>query len=241
MKIENKIALVTGANRGIGKALVESLLQHGAEKVYAAARKLDSLPDFGDDRVVPVQLDINNLDEIVRVAAQITDVDLLLNNAGVAAFVSLIDGPIDLIARDMQTNYFGTLNVIRAFIPSLEKRPGSAIANIASIAAFVNFPMLGGYSASKAANFSMSQGLRIELAPRGISVHTINPGPIDTDMAKGLEMDKTTPAQAAANMLAGIEAGEADIFPDEGAQGMISVWKNDYRELEAMVAQMAEG
>ena len=206
MKISEKIALVTGANRGIGRAVVEELLNRGAKKVYAAAREISKLPDFEDDRVVPLKLDINDREQIDLAASIASDVDLLINNAGVAAFTSLLDGPRELIERDMTTNYFGTLDMVRAFVPVLESKVEPVIANVVTIAAFVNFPILGGYSASKSALFSLSQGIRIELAQKGIAVHTINPGPIDTDMAKDFPADKTSPADAAANMLS-VEGG----------------------------------
>ena len=238
MNFEGKSVLVTGANRGIGLAIVQALLKRNVGKVYAAARNPQNLPSFDDERVVPVQLDIND-EAQVRAAAQFaSDVDVLVNNAGVAAFTGLIEGPRDLIERDMNTNYFGTLDMVRAFVPVLEKSSDAAIVNVVTIAAFVNFPMLGGYSASKSALFSLSQGIRIELADKSIAVHTVNPGPIDTDMARDFPADKSSPAQTATNILDGIEAGVADIFPDDGGRQMFDVWKRDYRELEQMVFDM---
>jgi short-subunit dehydrogenase len=138
----------------------------------------------------------------------------------------------------MQTNYFSTLDMIRNFVPLLETKRNAAIVNVASIAAFVNFPIIGGYSASKAALFSLSQGIRIELATRGIAVHTVNPGPIDTELAREFEADKASPKETAENIIRGLENDEADIFPDVGGQQMFDVWRNDYRDLEAMVLQM---
>ena len=238
MKIEGRTAFVSGANRGIGKAIVEELLQNGVEKVYAGARKLDSLPDWNDARVVPVELDITNEKQVQAAAVKAGDVDLLINNSGVASFSSILDGPIENVQKDMNTNYFGTLNMTRAFVPVLEKSKDAALVNVVTIGAFVNFPIIGGYCASKAALFSMTQAARIELAPRGISVHTVNPGPIDTDMAKDFETDKTSPEETAKNIVAGLKADEADIFPDQGGQGMFEVWKKDYRELEKMISEM---
>lgn len=238
MKIENKIALVTGANRGIGLAIVNALLDNGIARVYAAARDVASLPEFNDERVVPIQLDITNAQQVLQAASVATDVDLLINNAGVAAFTSLVSGPRDLLERDMNTNYFGTLNMVRAFVPVLETKRDASIVNIVTIAAFANFPMIGGYSASKSALFSMSQGIRIELAQKGIAVHTVNPGPIDTDLAKDFPADKASPEQTAANILAGLADDEADIFPDEFGRNLFEVWKKDYRDLEQVVFDM---
>lgn len=238
MKLADKTVLVTGANRGIGKAIVEALLEKDVKKVYAAARNTASLPDFGDTRVVPLDLDITN-EALVRSAAKTAnDIDLLVNNAGVASFGSLLSAPREDLQRDVDTNYFGTLDVIRTFVPVLEARSEASIVNVVTIAAFVNFPILGGYSASKSALWSASQGLRIELAPKGISVQTVNPGPIDTDMAKDLPMDKTSAEETAANILKGIEAGDADIFPDGASAGMFEAWSSDYRQLEKMVYDM---
>ena len=238
MRLDEKTVLITGSNRGIGSAIVTALLGRDVKKIYAAARQPDNLPDFGDDRVVPLKLDITDPDQVRRAAESAVDVDLLINNAGVAAFTSLLDGPLELLQRDMGTNYFGTLDMVRSFVPVLETKRDAAIVNVVTIAAFVNFPMVGGYSASKSALFSLSQGIRIELATRGIAVHTVNPGPIDTDLAADFPAEKASPESTAENILAALENGEIDIFPDVGSQEMITVWKNDYRELEQMVNQM---
>ncbi|MDJ0917248.1 MAG: SDR family oxidoreductase [Woeseiaceae bacterium] len=238
MTLSNKIVLVTGANRGIGKALVEGLLQKDVRKVYAAARKTSSLPDFGDTRVVPLELDITNEEQIRDAARAASDTDLLINNAGVLSAGSLITAQKADFEYDMNVNYYGTLDVIREFVPVLETKPDAGIVNVVTIAAFVSFPALGGYSASKSALWSASQGLRIELASKGISVQTVNPGPIDTDMARDIDMDKTSPEETAANILAGIEAGDADIFPDGASEGMFNAWSDDYRQLEKMVYDM---
>lgn len=238
MNLSGKNILVTGANRGIGFAIVKALLNRGVNKVYAGARDPQKLPEFGDTRVVPLKLDITNKEQVEAAAKTAGDVDVLVNNAGVAAFSSLLDGPLDLVERDMQTNYFGTLDMVRTFVPTLEGRDGAAIVNLVTIAAFANFPILGGYSASKSALFSLSQGIRIELAPRNISVHTVNPGPIDTDLASEFPTDKADTDQTAENIIAGLENDEADIFPDETGRQMFDVWKSDYRGLERMVYEM---
>lgn len=241
MELKNRTVLVTGANRGMGRELVVQLLAAGARKVYAAARRAESLPDFADPRVMPLALDITDPAQVHRAASEAGDVDLLVNNAGRAAFASLLDAAPEELRADLETNYFGTLEVIRAFLPVLEAKADAAIVNVVSIAAFVNFPGLGGYSASKAALFSLSQGIRIELAARGIGVHTVNPGPVDTDMARDLEMPKTSPREVVTNILDSLRRGEADIFPDPTAAQMFEVWRGDYRELEKTVAQMQAG
>lgn len=238
MNLKEKTVLITGANRGIGYALVKALLAQGVSKIYAGARNPQKLPDFGNDRVVPIELDITNKKHIEAAANAANDVSVLINNAGVAAFSSLLDGPLDLVERDMNTNYFGTLDMVRSFVPVLEEKPGATIVNVVTIAAFANFPILGGYSASKSALFSLSQGIRTELATRNIAVHTVNPGPIDTDMAADFPTDKADVDQTARNIIAGIENDEADIFPDEAGRQMFDVWKSDYRSLERMVYDM---
>ena len=238
MKLENKTIFVSGANRGIGKSIVEALLKQPVVKIYAAARKIEDLPAFGDTRVVPVRLDITNLDLVKSAADQAQDVDVLINNAGVATFTSVVSGNPDMLKHDMNVNYFGTLSMIRAFVPVLEKRGNGAIANVISIVGLASVFTAGGYSASKAALFSATQAIRAELKAKNISVHAIFPGPIDTDMAHNLDMPKTSPKVAAENIVNGIIAGQEDIFPDTMSSQMGELWAKDPKGLERQLASM---
>lgn len=238
MKLENKVIFVTGANRGIGRAIVEALLKKGVRKVYAAARKVEDLPKWGDARVVSVQLDITIPAQIQKAAAGAKDVNALINNAGVASMASVVTGAEEMLIHDMQVNYFGTLNMVRAFVPVIEKNGPGAIANISSVVGLASMPAIGGYSASKAALFSASQAMRAELKARNISVHTIFPGPIDTDMARGFEFDKTSPQITAENILEGINTGNEDIFPDPMSAGVGEAWSKDPKSLERSFSSM---
>ena len=235
MNLKNKVFLVSGANRGIGRATVQALLAEDVAKVYATARNTDDLPDFADDRVVALQLDITDAGSIQRAVAAAPDVDVLINNAGVLTFGSVLDQPVGDIQADFSTNLYGTLNVIRAFLPGLEAKSDAAIVNVASMAAFVNFPGFGGYSASKAALYSISQGMRTELAPRGVRVHTVNPGAIDTDMTRDIAFDKADVLTTGRNIVLGLQNGDDDIFPDAGSRQMYEVWRANYRDLEKVV------
>lgn len=238
MKLTDKTILVSGANRGIGRATVNALLTERVEKIYATARNTGDLPDFGDPRVVPLQLDITDADSIASAARVANDIDVLINNAGVLHIGSLLEQTNEEIEANFTTNFYGTLSVIRNFLPVLESKPDASIVNVVTIAAFVNFPGLGSYSASKAALFSLSQGIRTELAPRGINVHTVNPGPIDTDMTRDLPFDKADVAETGRNIVAGLKNGEADIFPDASSRQMFGVWSGNYRDLEQAVYEM---
>jgi NAD(P)-dependent dehydrogenase (short-subunit alcohol dehydrogenase family) len=241
-KIEGKAALVTGANRGIGRAFVEELLAAGVAKVYAAARDTETLSDLvemGNGRVVPLALDVTKPNMIEAAAEIHRDVALLINNAGVAAFEGIIDARSGAPARDeMETNYFGTFNMIRAFAPVLAANGGGAIVNLSSIAAHVNFPVLGSYSASKAAVHSLTQGVRAELAAQGTLVVGVYPGPVDTDMVASLPMDKTPPNRVVRTVLDGVEAGEEDIYPDPMSSEMRSGLLGDPKAVEKQVAGM---
>ncbi|GFE61808.1 SDR family oxidoreductase [Geobacter sp. AOG2] len=238
MKLENKTIFVSGANRGIGKALVEALLKQPTGKIYAAARTIADLPDFGDARVVKVHLDITDQDLINKAAALAQDVDLLINNAGVAAFASVVSGDPDALKRDMNVNYFGTIGMVRAFVPVFEKRGGGAIANVISVIGLASMAAVGGYCASKAALFSATQAIRAELKAKNISVHGIFPGPIDTDMARDFDMPKTDVHVTAENIVKGIMAGQEDIFPDPMSLQVNELWSKDPKGLERQFAAM---
>ena len=241
-RIEEKAALVTGANRGIGKAFVEELLAAGAAKVYATARKTASLKDLvekGDGRVVALELDVTNPERIEAIAKDHGDVSLLINNAGIANYTGIIDaGSIESARDEMETNYFGVLNMVRAFAPVLAANGGGAIVNVSSVAGLVNFPILGSYSASKAAVHSLTQGARAELAKQGTLVAGVYPGPVDTDMAAEFPMDKTSPNAIARTILDGVESGEEDIYPDPVSSEMRAGLLGDPKAVERQAGQM---
>ncbi|MBY5988351.1 SDR family oxidoreductase [Roseovarius atlanticus] len=241
-QIAGRTALVTGANRGIGKAFVEELLAAGAAKVYAAARNPDTLNDLvakGAGKVVAVAIDVTNPDTIAAAARELTDVDLLINNAGVANFAGIVSAPDAAPARaEMEVNFFGVFDMTRAFAPILKSNGGGIIVNMGSIASFVNFPVLGSYSASKAAVHSLTQSTRAELAAQGTSVHGVYPGPIDTDLATRFPMDKTSPNAAVQAILAGVETGQDDIYPDPTALVMRDNLRADPKAVEKETGAM---
>ncbi|MBA4118588.1 MAG: short-chain dehydrogenase [Candidatus Puniceispirillum sp.] len=237
MTYDNKVIFVSGANRGIGKAIVEALLKHNVQKVYAAARHLENL-SFQDARVVPVQLDITNPVQVRNAAQLAQDTDILINNAGALAFAPIVAGKIDDIVSDMQVNFFGTVNMIQSFAPVIEKKGGGAIANLISIVGLA--PMVGaaGYCASKSALFSATQAMRTELKPKHISVHGIFPGPIDTRMAKDFNFPKASADITAENIIGGIAAGHEDIFPDPMSKDLSQLWAKNPKDLEKQFATM---
>jgi NAD(P)-dependent dehydrogenase (short-subunit alcohol dehydrogenase family) len=238
--LNGKTVLVTGSNRGIGAAVVRELLKTGVAKVYAAARNPKSLPDFNDARVKPLALDITDKASVAAARDTATDVDVLVNNAGTAGFNTLLESEIEAIASDMNTNYYGTLNVIRAFAPQFTVRKSGTIVNVVSVVGLTSAPGLPGYSASKAALQSATQSIRAALKPSNVDVLGVYPGPIDTDMAKDLPWDKATPESAAEIIVAGIEAGETYIFPDPLSQNVAKLWESDGRALDVVLAQRAE-
>lgn len=229
-KIEGQTALVTGANRGIGRAFVDELLERGVAKVYAGARNpaaLDDLAAKSGGKVVPVKLDVTNADEIAAAATN-KDVGILINNAGTANFSSLTTPGADDLGRvEMETNYFGTLNMSQAFAPVLKANGGGAIINIGSIASHVNFPVLGTYSASKAAVHSLTQGLRAQLAGQATQVVGVYPGPVDTDLAAKFDADKTAPQEVVRQVLDALEKGEEDVFPDPTSAQLYDQFRAD--------------
>jgi NAD(P)-dependent dehydrogenase (short-subunit alcohol dehydrogenase family) len=235
MTLSNKVALVSGANRGIGAAIVKELLNAGVAKVYATARDPKTLPSFEDLRVVPLQMDITSDASVNEAAAAVQDLDVLVNNAGTMAFGNYLGNSWDSFEGDMQTNYLGTLRVLRAFTPQLVARKSGTIANLCSIVGLSAVPLITGYSASKAALHSLTQSLRGALEKDNVTVVGIYPGPIDTVLARDLPYpDKATPESAAAHIVEGIAAGRAYIFPDPLAQQVEHLWATDNRKLEYM-------
>jgi len=237
MQLKDKTALVTGANRGIGKSIVEELLAQGIGKVYATARNVKNLPNFGDIRVIPLELDITKSQQIQKVVEAAQDIQLLVNNAGVATSASFWTSDQDDLAYDMNVNYYGTINMIKAFAPVLEKNAEAAIVNIISVAGLAGISMFSGYSASKAALFSATQSIRADLAPKNIHVVGVYPGPIDTDMAKDVPMDKTSPKIVAQNIVAGILENTEYIFPDPMSQQVGETWSKSPKALEKQFAE----
>ncbi|KLN61819.1 short-chain dehydrogenase [Kiloniella spongiae] len=241
-KVKGKVALVTGANRGIGHAFVEEIIAAGASKVYATARDTDRLAGLVKEyegKVIPVELDVNQPDTIKAIANEFKDVSLLINNAGIARFTSFMTASSLDDARDeMETNYFAPMNMIRAFAPVLKANDGGAIVNISSVAGYLNFPVLGSYSASKAAVHSLTQGVRAELAMQGTHVVGVYPGPIDTDMTAGIALDKTAPNEVAKKVLEAVENGVEDVYPDPMSVDFHAGFLNDPKALEKQVGEM---
>jgi short-subunit dehydrogenase len=234
MKIKNSTAMVTGANRGIGKAYVEALITRGAKKVYAAIRDVETFTKSSveciekhKDVIELVPLDITNEKQIASSVTKAEDIDLLINNAGIANYTGLISANnLNSARKEMEVNYFGTLSMIRAFAPILKNNGGGTIVNVLSVASLANFPVLGSYSASKAALYSLTQGVRAELDQQGTHVLGVYPGPIDTDMAKDFPVEKSSPEETATATLQAIEDGKEDIFIDVFAMQFLKDFQN---------------
>jgi NAD(P)-dependent dehydrogenase (short-subunit alcohol dehydrogenase family) len=211
--------LVTGANRGIGRALVEEALRRGATRVYAAARHPVAHPDA---RVTPLALDVTDAEQIQQAAAGVESLDLLINNAGVQP-VDDLSGPA-VIEQALAVNLFGTYRATHAFLPSLTRSRGTIVNNV-SLSALAPVPFAPAYSISKAAAFSLTQSLRMLLARQSVTVHSVLTGPTDTEMTRDLDIPKATPESVARAIFDGIENGEEDIFPDPLSQAMAEGWR----------------
>jgi len=211
MDIAGKTALVTGANRGLGRHLAAQLRDRGAV-VYAAARNPATIDLPG---VTPVQLDITDAASVTAAAAALSDVAILVNNAGSSTGASLLTGNVANIRTEMDTHFFGTLAVTRAFAPQLAAHDRSAVLNILSVLSWLSFPGSGAYCAAKSAEWSLTNALRQELAAQGTRVSSLHVGYMDTDMTRGVEAPKTDPAVIARLAVDGIEAGDAEIIADD--------------------------
>jgi NAD(P)-dependent dehydrogenase (short-subunit alcohol dehydrogenase family) len=220
MTLEDKAILVTGANRGIGRSLVEEALKRGAGRVYAATRTPFAHPD---PRVQQVTIELTSTDSIRSAAKGIDTLDVLVNNAGIAAYDDLSDATV--LQHQLAVNLFGTLEVSQAFLPALI-RTGGSVVNVSSTAGLAPLPFIPSYSISKAAVLSLSQALRALFADRGVRVHAVLAGPVDTDMSKDFMAVKASPDSVAAAILDGVADDLEEIFPDPVAHQLAEAWTN---------------
>ena len=230
--VSNRTVLVTGANRGLGRALVDEALARGADRVYAAARRPVV---HADARVIPLRLDVTDPAQVAAVAAEVQSLDVLINNAGVSYPDDL--GDVEALRQHLDVNLFGPYRVSQALVPALTHDSGR-IVNVLSLAALAPVPITPAYSISKAAAFSLSQSLRELLAGRGITVQVALPGPIDTDMIKGWNIPKTPARDVARALLDGIDAGDDEIFPDPMSAAVATAWNEGI--VKALERQNAE-
>ena len=236
MSLEKKTILITGANRGLGRALVEEALRRGAKRVYAGTRKPLA---HADGRVTPLILDVTNAAQIQGAVERVESLDILINNAGLGLYDDLSDRAA--LERHLAVNLFGTYGVTQAFLPLLTRSRG-AIVNVLSATAFAALPLIPAYSISKAAAFSLTQSLRALLAGRGVRVHAALLGPVDTDMSQDLDMPKAPPDSVARAIFDGVEKGEEDIFPDPMSESMAESWRSGAaKALERQFAALVAG
>lgn len=214
MKISEQVAFITGSNRGFGRHLALELVSRGA-KVYAAARKPESIDIPG---AIPVKLDITNPQEVAEVAATTKDVTILINNAGVSTGASLLDGDLDHIHLEFNTHFFGTLSMIRSFAPILANNGGGSILNILSALSWLSTGSIGAYSAAKAAEWALTNDLRISLYPQKIRIAGLHVGYMETDMTSSVNAPKSNPAEIAKIAIDGIESGSFEILADDSSR-----------------------
>ena len=231
MNIQNKTVLITGANRGIGQALVNEALKRGAKRVFAGMRGAN---DIADPRVTPLTLDVTDASQIQEAVAKVDTLDVLINNAGIALYDDLSDPRV--VAQHLTVNLFGPLNVTHAFLPLLTRSKGAIVNNV-SMMSLAPFPVTPAYAISKAAAFNMTQSLRALLAGRGVKVHAVLTGPTDTDMTRGFEIPKASPESVAQGIFDGVEKDEEDIFPDAASQSIAEGWRTGV--VKAMEHQFA--
>jgi NAD(P)-dependent dehydrogenase (short-subunit alcohol dehydrogenase family) len=236
MTIAGKTVLVTGANRGIGAALVAEALSRGAKHVYAGTRQPLAQQD---GRVTPVPLDVTDAGQIQAAAQRIDSLDILVNNAGISIYDDLSDRAV--LEQSLTVNLFGTYGVTQAFLPLLTASRG-AVVNVLSIAAWAPIPVIPAYSISKAATFSLSQSLRALLAGRGVAVHAVMTGPVDTDMSRALDIPKAAPDSVARAIFDGVQHGDEEIFPDDMSASMAEDWRRGAaKALERQYAGLVAG
>jgi NAD(P)-dependent dehydrogenase (short-subunit alcohol dehydrogenase family) len=228
MNIQDSTVLVTGANRGIGKAFADALLDRGATKVYAAVRDVATVTD---PRLVPIQLDVTDPDRIAVVARELDDVEVVVNNAGVLHVSVPLSASLDAARVELETNYLSLVSMTQAFAPVLERNGGGAFVNVLSVFSWVATPLLTTYSASKAAAWSFTNAARIELGRQGTHVVGVHPGPVDTDMTAAFELEKIPPAAVAASALDALEAGEPEAVVDDYSRAVKAGLSDDQATL----------
>jgi NAD(P)-dependent dehydrogenase (short-subunit alcohol dehydrogenase family) len=239
VQISGSVALVTGANRGLGQVYARELVRRGAAKVYGAARNPAAVTEPG---VVPVALDITDAGRVAAAAAQCADVTLLVNNAGIMKASTFIGPPDpDAARQEMAVNYFGTLSMCRAFAPVLAGGGGGAIVNMLSVASFYTNPFTASYGASKAAAWSLTNGLRVELHHQGTLVVAVHAAFIDTDMAAGLDVPKVSPEAVAQQAFDAVEAGQIEVLADERSRFVKASLSRDHELIYPPVQEFWDG
>jgi NAD(P)-dependent dehydrogenase (short-subunit alcohol dehydrogenase family) len=221
MDINDSVVLVTGGNRGLGKSLVHAFLEAGARKIYVGSRRLIETPD---PRLQPIQLDITHAQDVAAAAQTCRDITILVNNAGIAAFTPFLTVPsVDQARQEMETNYFGTLDMVRAFAPHLKRNGGGVLVNMLSVLSWFTLPTAGSYCASKSAELALTEGLRIELRSQGTRVIAVHAGYIDTDMTAALNRPKVSPEEIAARIIEGIGMDQEEVLADQPSQEVKAV------------------
>jgi NAD(P)-dependent dehydrogenase (short-subunit alcohol dehydrogenase family) len=236
MQVQGTIALVTGANRGIGKAFAHALLERGAAKVYAAVREVSTVSDT-DPRLVPVQLDVTDADRVAAVARELDDVHLVVNNAGIARPGTPLSAELDAARAELEVNYVSLIATTQAFAPVLAANGGGAFVNVLSVGSWIGTPTLSTYAASKSAAWNFTNAARIELKRQGTHVVGVHVGYVDTDLTAALEVDKTAPSAVATAALDAVEAEEPEAIVDDLSRQIKASLSDDQRSLYPQIEQ----
>lgn len=238
MKVEGSVALVTGANGGIGRALVEELLKRGASKIYAGVRDTAAVQAlFNDARVVPLALDVTNPEQVAQAAKVASDATLLVNNAGIAGFKGALSAEnLDVARAEMEVNYFGPLALVQAFRNAPALKDGGAVINVLSILSLITIPAAGTYSASKAAAQALTRTLAAEVKPRGVQVLGALPVQTETPLGQAFPEPRLQPSEVATGILDALEAGKSEVFPGGASEGAAQAFAADPAGLQARFA-----